>query len=295
MAEVVQNRLVRFFVWDENFVSVGERLWCALELLGGHLGVSSPADEDLAQGDGCVEIQVGLHVLVHDFHDLGKGLDGVPPQGFAAEGANEFPLALHAVEVGARGASIPGEDQGFVTVQPLDALTHAPLLGGLAFSYVDSDPAHRVDDLLETFEIDGGVMVYGYARVVLQRVDRLMDAAVVVGGVDSILVARLHLDVEIPGYGEKLDVSSLGHHPHEHDGVGAAPHLLGVGPRVHAEYEHVERTIGDLLVPEHPLDPVARGSVDIARGGLRSMGEGLYGDRTGDELDAQDQCDQHDG
>ena len=49
------------------------------------------------------------------------------------------------------------------------------------------DPAHRVDYPLETLEIHDGVMVYGYARVVLQRVDRLIYAAVVVGGVYLVL------------------------------------------------------------------------------------------------------------
>src|ERR687890_1937758 len=183
MAKFVQDLPVGFFVWYKDLFSVGKSLRGALELLGGHLGVSSLADEDPAEGYGPVEIQVGLDVLVHDRHDLGQCLDGVPPQCLAAKGANELPLALHAVEVGARGASVPGVDQGFVAVEPLHVFAHPPLLGELDVSYVDPDPAHRVDDSLETLEIHDGVMVYGYARVLLQRVDGVFDAAVVVGGI----------------------------------------------------------------------------------------------------------------
>src|SRR5829696_10568683 len=116
MAELVQDGLVRLFVWDQDFVSAGERLGGAFELLGGHLGVPSPADEDLAEGDGPIDIQVGVDVLVYDLHNLGQRLDGVPPKGFAAEGGHELPLALHAVEVGSGGAPVTGEDQGFVAV-----------------------------------------------------------------------------------------------------------------------------------------------------------------------------------
>src|ERR671910_722564 len=180
MAELVEDGLIGVFVWYEDLFSVGEGLRGTLELLGGHLGVSSLADEDLAQGDGSVEIQVGLDVLVHDQHDLGQGLDGVPPQSLAAKGADELPLALHAVEVGARGTSVPGVDQGFVAVEPLHALAHAPFLRELAVSYIDPDPAHRVDDPLEPLEIYDGVVVHGYASEVLQCVDRLFYAAEVV-------------------------------------------------------------------------------------------------------------------
>src|SRR5215212_8408493 len=161
IAEVVEDGLIGVFVWYEDLLSVGEGLRGALELLGGHLGVSSIADKDPTQGDGSVEIQVSLDVLVHDRHDLGQRLDGVPPQGLAAKCANELPLALHAVEVGTRGSSVPGVDQGFMAVEPLHAFAHAPLLGKLAISYIDSDPAHRVDYSLETLEIHDGVMVYG--------------------------------------------------------------------------------------------------------------------------------------
>src|ERR671910_2783029 len=98
MAELVEDGLIGVFIWYEDLFSVGEGLRDALELLGGHLGVSSSANEDLTQGDGSVEIQVGLDVLVHDLHNLGQSLDGVPPQSLAAKGANELPLALHAVE-----------------------------------------------------------------------------------------------------------------------------------------------------------------------------------------------------
>src|SRR5215211_3264076 len=116
MAEVVEDILVGIVVGDQDFVSVGEGLWGALELLGGHLGMSTSADEDLAQNHGRIEIEVRRYVLIHYFHDLGECLDGVPPQGFAAEGGHELPLALHAVEVGPWGSSISGVDQGFVTV-----------------------------------------------------------------------------------------------------------------------------------------------------------------------------------
>src|SRR5918993_1422819 len=243
MAETAEDGPFGVFLWCEALFSVWEGLPGTLGVLGGHLGVSSLADEDLAQGDGSVEIQVGLDVLVHDQHDLGQGLDGVPPQSLAAKGANELPLALHAVEVGTRGSSVPGVDQGFVAVEPLHAFTHTPLLGELAVSYIDPDPAHRVDNSLETLEIHDGVMVYGYARVVLQRVDSLIDAAVVVGGVYFVLFSRFYLDEEVPRYREKLDISCLWHHLHEHDGIRAAAHFLAVGPGVHAEYEHVERTV----------------------------------------------------
>src|SRR5918998_5136702 len=100
MAEVVEDCLVCVIVWYEDFVPVRKGLWGAFELLGGHLGVPSSADEDLTEGDGTVEIQVGLYVLVHYLHYLGECLDRVPPQGLAAEGGNELPLALHTVEVG---------------------------------------------------------------------------------------------------------------------------------------------------------------------------------------------------
>src|SRR5215207_3450589 len=183
MAELVEDGLIGVFVWYEDLFSVGEGLRGALELLRGHLGVSSLTDEDLAEGYGSVDIQVGPDILVHDLHDLGQCLDGVPPQGLAAEGANELPLALHAVEVGTWGASVPGVDQGFVAVEPLHTFAHAEPLGELAFSYIDPDTAHRVDYSLETLEINYGVMVYGYARVVFQRVDGLINAAVVVSRV----------------------------------------------------------------------------------------------------------------
>src|SRR5918994_6719895 len=295
MAELVEDGLIGVFVWYEDLFSVGEGLRGTLELLGGHLGVSSLADEDLAQGDGSVEIQVGLDVLVHDQHDLGQGLDGVPPQSLAAKGANELPLALHAVEVGTRGSSVPGVDQGFVAVEPLHAFTHTPLLGELAVSYIDPDPAHRVDDSLETLEIHDGVMVYGYARVVLQRVDRLIDAPVVVGGVYLVPFSRLYLDEEIPRYREQLDVSYLRHHLHEHDGIRAAPHFLAVRPRVHPKHEHVERPVFDLGFPsEHPLDPVTRGSLDLARVRRRRAGKPLDRGRACEELDAPDQSDHND-
>src|SRR5829696_6390674 len=254
MAKLVEDGLIGVFVWYEDLFSVGEGLRDALELLGGHLGVSSLTDEDLAEGYGSVDIQVGPDVLVHDLHDLGQCLDGVPPQGLAAKGANELPLALHAVEVGTRGASVPGEDQGFVTVEPLHVLAHAPFLGEQAVSYINPDPAHRVDDSLETLEIHDGVMVYGYACVILQRVDRLIDAAVIVGGVYLVPFSWLYLDEEVPGYREQLDVSCLRHHLHEHDGIRTAPHLLAVRPRVHAEHEHAERPVCDpWLSTEHPL------------------------------------------
>src|SRR5215207_4151909 len=240
MAELVEDGLIGVFVWYEDLFSVGEGLRGALELLGGHLGVSSLTDEDLAEGYGSVDIQVGPDVLVHDLHDLGQCLDGVPPQGLAAEGSDELPLALHAVEVGTRGASVPGVDQSLVAVEPLHVFAHAPLLGELAVSYINPDPVHRVDDSLETLEIHDGVMVYGYARVVLQRVDRLINAAVVVGDVYFVLFARLYLDEEIPRNREQLDVSYLRPHLHEHDGTRAAPHPPAVRPRVHAKHEQKE-------------------------------------------------------
>src|SRR5918993_6015825 len=243
MAELVEDGLIGVFVWYEDLFSVGEGLRGTLELLGGHLGVSSLADEDAAQGDGSLEIQVGLDVLVHDHHDLGQGLDGVPSQGLAAKGANELPLALHAIEVGTRGSSVPGVDQGFVAVEPPHAFAHAPLLGELAVSYINPDPVHGVDDTLETLEIHNGVVVYGYARVILQRVDRLIYAAEVVRGVYLGLFSGPYLDEEIPRYGEQLDVSRLRHHLHEHDGIRATAQLLTVGPGVHAEHENVERSV----------------------------------------------------
>src|SRR5215208_5009133 len=209
MAELVEDGLIGVFVRYEDLFSVGEGLRDAFELLGGHLSVSSSADEDLAQGDGSVEVQVGLDVLVHDLHDLGQCLDSVPPQGLATEGSDELPLALHTVDVGTGGTSVSGIDQGFVAVEPLHVLAHTPLLGEQAVSYINPDPAHRVDDSLETLEIHDGVMVYGYVRVVLNRVDRLIDAVVVVGGVYLVLFSRLYLDEEIPGYREQLDVSCL--------------------------------------------------------------------------------------
>src|SRR5829696_5777265 len=294
MAKLVEDGLIGVFVWYEDLFSVGEGLRDALELLGGHLGVSSLTDEDLAEGYGSVDIQVGPDVLVHDLHDLGQCLDGVPPQGLAAKGASELPLALHAVEVGTRDASVPGEDQGFVTVEPLHVLAHAPFLGELAVSYIDPDPAHRVDDSLETLEIHEGVMVYGYARVVLQRVDRLINAAVVVSvsRVYFVLFSRLYLNEEIPRYREQLDVSCLWHHLHEHDGIRAAAHLLAVRPRVYTEHEHVERSVREPGLPtKHPLDPVTRGSLDLARVRRRRVGEPLDRDRAGHELDAHEQSD----
>src|SRR5215208_6718537 len=295
MAELVEDGLIGVFVRYEDLFSVGEGLRDAFELLGGHLSVSSSADEDLAQGDGSVEVQVGLDVLVHDLHDLGQCLDSVPPQGLATEGSDELPLALHTVDVGTGGASVSGVDQGFVAVEPLHVLAHTPLLGEQAVSYINPDPAHRVDDCLETLEIHDGVMVYGYARVVLNRVDRLIDAAVVVGGVYLVLFSRLYLDEEIPGYREQLDVSCLRHHLHEHDGIRAAPHLLAVRPRVHAEHEHAQRSVCEHGLPtEHPLDPVARGSLDPAGVGWRRVGEPLDRSRACDELDTNDQSDQND-
>src|SRR5918997_4509776 len=167
MAEIVQDILIRFVVGDQDFVSIGEGPGGALQLLGGHLGVPSSADEDLAHSHGRVKVEVRLYVLVHYVHDLRECLDGVPPEGFAAEGGHELPLTLHAVEVGPRSTSVSGEDQGLVPVQSLDVFAHTKLLGELAFSHVDPDPAHGVDDPLETLEIYGGVMVYGQARVVL--------------------------------------------------------------------------------------------------------------------------------
>src|SRR5215208_6239765 len=295
MAELVEDGLIGVFVRYEDLFSVGEGLRDAFELLGGHLSVSSSADEDLAQGDGSVEVQVGLDVLVHDLHDLGQCLDSVPPQGLATEGSDELPLALHTVDVGTGGASVSGVDQGFVAVEPLHVLAHTPLLGEQAVSYINPDPAHRVDDSLETLEIHDGVMVYGYVRVVLNRVDRLIDAVVVVGGVYLVLFSRLYLDEEIPGYREQLDVSCLRHHLHEHDGIRAAPHLLAVRPRVHAKHEHVERPFCNPGFPtDHPLDPVTRGSLDLARFGRRRAGESLDRGRACDELDAPDQGDQND-
>src|SRR5215207_1114603 len=292
MAELIENGLIGVFLWYEDLFTVGEGLRGAFELLGGHLGVSSSADEDLAQRDGSVEIQVRLNVLVHDLHDLGQCLDGMPPQGLATEGSDELPLALHAVDVGTGGASVSGVDQGFVAVEPLHVFAHTPLLGELAVSYINPDPAHRVDHSLETLEIHNGVMVYGYARVVIQRVDRLIDAAVVVGGVYLVLFSRLYLDEEIPGYREQLDVSCLRHHLHEHDGIRAAPHLLAVRPRVHAKHEHVERPVCDpWLSTEHPLDPVTRGSLSLARVRRRRAGKPLDGDRARDELDAYEEND----
>src|SRR5918995_945494 len=157
MAEPVEDGVVGVFVWNEDLFSIGEGLRGAFELLGGHLGVPSLANEDLAEGYGSVEL----------------------------------PLALYAVEVGTGGASVPGKDQGFVAVEPLHVFAHAPLLGELAVSHVDPDPAHRVDDPLEPLEIHDCVMVYGYARVVLQRVDRLIYAAIVVGGVYLVLFSGL--------------------------------------------------------------------------------------------------------
>src|SRR5919112_6269359 len=219
MAKFVQDLPVGFFVWYKDLFSVGKSLRGALELLGGHLCVSSLADENLAECYGSVEIQVGLDVLVHDRHDLGQCLDGMPPLCIAAEGSDELSLALHAVEVGAGGASVPGEDQGFVAVEPLHVFAHAPLLGELAVSYIDPDPAHGVDDPLETLEIHDGVMVYGYARVVLQRVDGVFDAAVVVGGIYFALFSRFYLDQEIPRYREQFDIPCLRHHLNEHDGI----------------------------------------------------------------------------
>src|SRR5215216_1625490 len=287
MAELVEDGLIGVFVWYEDLFSVGEGLRGTLELLGCHLGVSSLADEDLAQGNGSVEIQVCLDVLVHDHHDLGQGLYGVPAQGLAAKGANELPLALHAIEVGTRSSSVPGVDQGFVAIEPPHAFAHAPLLGKEAVSYIDPDPAHRVDGSLETLEIHDGVMVHGYARIVLQRVDRLIDAAVVVGGVYFVLFSRFYLDEEIPRYREQLDISCLRHHLHEHDGIRAAAHFLAIRPRVHAKHEHVERPICDpWLSTEHPLDPVTRGSLRLARVRRRRAGKPLDGDRARDELDA---------
>jgi hypothetical protein len=44
MAELVEDCLIGFLVRYEDLFSVGEGLRGALELLGGHLGVSSPAD-----------------------------------------------------------------------------------------------------------------------------------------------------------------------------------------------------------------------------------------------------------
>src|SRR5215211_2507789 len=292
MAKLVEDGLIGVFIWYEDLFSAGEGLRDALELLGGHLGVSSLTDEDLAEGYGSVDIQVGPDVLVHDLHDLGQCLDGVPPQGLATKGANELPLALHAVEVGTRGASVPGEDQGFVTVEPLHVLAHAPFLGELAVSYIDPDPAHRVDDSLETLEIHDGVMVYGYARIVLQRVDRVFDAAVVVGGIYFALFSRFYLDQEIPRYREQFDIPCLWHHLNEHDGIRAAAHLLAVGPRVYTEHEHVERSVREPGLPtKHPLDPIARGSLDLARIRWRRAGEPLDRDRPGDELDANKERD----
>src|SRR5215203_2273997 len=292
MAELVEDGLIGVFVRYEDLFSVGEGLRDAFDLLGGHLSVSSSADEDLAQGDGSVEVQVGLDVHVHDLRDLGQCLDGVPPQGLTAESSDELPLALHAVEVGTGGASVPGVDQGFVAVEPLHAFAHAPLLGELAVTYINPDPVHRVDDSLETLEIHDGVMVYGYARVVLQRVDRLIDAAVVVGGVYFVPFSRLYLDEEIPRYREQLDVSCLRHHLHEHDGIRAAPHLLAVRPRVHAKHEHVERPVREPGLPtKHPLHPVTRGRLDPIGVGRRRMGEPLDRDRASDELDAYKESD----
>src|SRR5919112_6135852 len=295
MAKFVQDLPVGFFVWYKDLFSVGKSLRGALELLGGHLCVSSLADENLAECYGSVEIQVGLDVLVHDRHDLGQCLDGMPPLCIAAEGSDELSLALHAVEVGAGGASVPGEDQGFVAVEPLNVFAHAPLLGELTVPHIDPDPAHGVDDPLETLEIHDGVVVYGYARVVLQRVDRLIYAAEVVRGVYLGLFSGPYLDEEIPRYGEQLDVSRLRHHLHEHDGIRATAHLLTVGPGVHAEHENVERSVGESrLATEHPLDPVTRGSLDLARVGRSSAGEPLDRDRAGDELDAYEEGDEHD-
>jgi hypothetical protein len=48
MAEIVEDCLIGFLVRYEDLFSVGEGLRGALELLGGHLGVPAPADEDLA-------------------------------------------------------------------------------------------------------------------------------------------------------------------------------------------------------------------------------------------------------
>jgi hypothetical protein len=48
MAELVEDCLIGFLVRYEDLFSVGEGLRGPLELLGGHLGVSSPAYEDLA-------------------------------------------------------------------------------------------------------------------------------------------------------------------------------------------------------------------------------------------------------
>src|SRR5918997_2103764 len=294
MAELVEDCLIGFLVRYEDLFSVGEGLRGALELLGGHLGVSSPADEDLAEGDGSVEIQVGLDVLVHDIHDLGQCLDGVPPQGLATEGSDELSLALHAVDVSTGSASVPGVDQGLVAVEPLHAFAHAPLLGELADSYINPDPADRVDYSLETLEIHDCVMVYGYAGVVLQRVDRLTDTAVVVGGVYLVTLFRLYLDEEIPRNREQLDVSCLRHHLHEHDGIRAAPHLLAVRPRVHAKHEHVERPVRDLVLTEHFLNPAARGGVELARVELRGLGESLNRDRACEDLDARNHSDEQD-
>src|SRR5215204_261319 len=287
MAELIENGLIGVFLWYEDLFTVGEGLRGAFELLGGHLGVSSSADEDLAQRDGSVEIQVRLNVLVHDLHDLGQCLDGMPPQGLATEGSDELPLALHAVDVGTGGASVSGVDQGFVAVEPLHVFAHTPLLGELAVSYINPDPAHRVDDSLETLEIHDGVMVYGYARVVFQRVDRVFDAAVVVGGIYFALFSRFYLDQEIPRYREQFDIPCLWHHLNKHDGICAAAHFLAVGPRVHAEHEHVERTVREPGLPtKHPLDPITRSSLDLARIRWRRAGEPLDRDRAGDELDA---------
>src|SRR5215211_6728605 len=108
-------------------------------------------------------------------------------------------------------------------------------------------------------------MVYGYVRVVFHGVDRLIYTSVVVGSVYAVLLSWPYLDVEIPGHREQLDVPCLGVDLHEHNGVRAAPHLLVVWPRVHAKHKHVERTFREFLVPEHLLDPVARGSVDLPR------------------------------
>src|SRR5215212_801839 len=251
------------------------------------------ADEDLAQGDGSFEVEVGLHVFVHDLRGRGELLDYVPPQGLATKRRHELALALHPVEVPTRCSPVAGVEESLAPAEPLHALAHVPFLGEDSVPDIDPDAVHGIDDLPEALEIYCGVVIDGDARVILQGVDRLVDAAVVVGSVDPVLPPRFDFDVEVARDGEQLHVSRFRHDLNKHDGVRAAPHLRVVWPRIDAEHEHVERSFRKrALPPEHPLDPTARRG--LAPPGIGPVAERLYRELASDQHDADYQGDQHD-
>ena len=163
--------------------------------------------------------------------------------------------------------------------QPVASYGHSKRLDWMAPWDGDVDAADRVDQLLESLEVDDRHVVDRNAGVALDRSDRERSAAHLVRGVDPVGSVSRDLHPEVARDREVVDAMEVGVRAHEHHRVRVAQPPPGLARRrVGAEQEDRGRLREHeaVLARELPLQPRETGacSPPSRRHGTRSSRRG---------------------